>query len=43
MPNGVAISSSSSLFVQIKIHDAKTVQTIKPEQGRKTILTAALE
>ena len=43
MPNGVAISSSSSLFVQIKIHDAKTVQTIKPEQSRKTTLTAALE
>jgi len=39
-------SSSSSLFVQIKIHDANKVQMIKPEQDskvEKTTLTAALE
>jgi len=28
-------SSSSSLFVQIKIHDANKEQTIKPEQDSK--------
>jgi len=39
-------SSSSSLFVQIKIHDANKEHMIKPEQDskmEKTILTAALE
>jgi len=39
-------SSSLSLFVQIKIHDANKVQMIKPEQDskvEKTTLTAALE
>jgi len=39
-------SSSSSLFVQIKIHDANKEHMIKPEQDskvEKTTLTAALE
>jgi len=39
-------SSSSSLFVQIKIHDANKERMIKPEQDskvEKTTLTAALE
>ena len=37
---------SSSLFVQIKIHDANKEHMIKPEQDskvEKTTLTAALE
>jgi len=39
-------SSSSSLFVQIKIHDANKEHMIKPEQDskvEKATLTAALE
>jgi len=39
-------SSSSSLFVQIKIHDANKEQMIIPEQDskvEKTTLTAALD
>jgi len=40
------LSSSSSLFVQIKVHDANKEHMIKPEQDskvEKTTLTAALE
>jgi len=45
-PRELCISSSSSLFVQIKIHDANKEHMIKPEQDskvEKTTLTAALE